>query len=93
MSACTQVTGSAEDTSHLPHKGNTIAMLQYMSAADVKPSDDVKGCGHSVLTAPERPPSFAHSSRLDTRGMSFSLSRVLELHAKSPNQTPTPIQG
>lgn len=33
-----------------------------------------------VLTAPDRPPSFAHSSRLDTRGMSFSLSRVLELH-------------
>ena len=40
-----------------------------------------------VLTAPERPPSFAHSSRLDTRGMSFSLSRVLELHAKAANQT------
>ena len=44
-------------------------------------------CVQSVLTAPERPPSFAHSSRLDTRGMSFSLSRVFELHVQLSNQT------
>lgn len=74
-------------------KGNVIQLLQYKFAADVESSDSVKGCGQCALTAPERPPSFAHSSRLDTRGMSFSLSRVFELHAKSLGQTPTPIQS
>lgn len=79
---------------------SAITTSQYASYLPLRSCDlavsvesfDNKSTAHmaseqGVLTAPERPPSFAHSSRLDTRGMSFSLSRVLELRAKPHNQT------